>query len=102
MGAAIEETFDDDPPNPIPNLPMRGKPPSKLTVAVDSLGPFGNPFNPNQIRNPYNANKFHANEIATPRQFDCSVEASKPTLSLQDKNVICPETWNYGGFQVTR
>jgi hypothetical protein len=47
------------------------------------MGPFENPFNPNQIRNPYNANKIHTNEIATPQQFDCSVEASKLTLEAE-------------------
>ncbi len=109
MDAAIEETCDKDPPNP---APVSAKPPPKITVAVDSSGPFRNLFNqnqirslfnPNQIRNLYNSNQNHANEIMIPQPFDCSVnnnqvEASniKPTLSHQEKNVICPD------FQVRR
>ncbi len=48
--------FEEDPPNPVP---VSAPPPPKLTDADDSSGPFGNPFQPVQLKP--NARKWDPN-----------------------------------------
>ncbi len=58
--------------------------PSKLTIVFDATGPFANPF------------AAAAAEVdATP-----SMEQKVPSLLFTEKNMVCPETWSQGKFQI--